>query len=57
MDANEEEIQKVNQELQFLELSLVHVKDGMWDEGYLAVVFRILARTEQHLEQLKRGMR
>jgi hypothetical protein len=55
-EKREEEISQVKQELMFLGMSLVDVKDGEWHEGYVAVVGRILARTEARLADLKRGM-
>jgi hypothetical protein len=52
-----EGITLVNQELQFLEISLTEIKQGSWDHGYIVVVERIIAREQAALEELKKGMR
>ncbi len=52
-----EQLRQVEEELQLIGILKCDIESGSWDEGYLKVVERVLAREESALAELKKGMR
>ena len=53
----QEEIRLINQQLQFLEISLSEVKRGSWDVGYVPAVESIITEKKAALAELQSGMK
>jgi hypothetical protein len=55
--ARREELRLINQQLQFLEISLSEVEHGSWDVSYVPVVESIITERKTALVDLQRGMK